>query len=156
MTEQTGADLGPGAGLDAEVDPADARVAGNFGTRELTEAEYVQFAAANRADLDRVYAAREADEAYAGGRAPTRRGSPVRGGLPHRRARRRILAGQAVAGTPAGGGGGMSQSSFYGPPEVGHTGPQAGDAGIGADGREYVYEPDGWQPLPDEEAEAGG
>jgi len=54
---------------DPEIDPSDARVAWNFGTRELTAEEYAEFADYNRRDLDRVYAAREADEAWARARA---------------------------------------------------------------------------------------
>ena len=48
----------------------------------------------------------------------------------------------------------MTESSFAGPPEITHTAPQQGDAGVGADGQEYVYELAGWVPVP--EPEAGG
>lgn len=37
---------------------------------------------------------------------------------------------------------------------VGRTGPQLGDAGIDADGQEYIREPHGWVPVP--EPKAGG
>jgi hypothetical protein len=58
-------EIDPDATWNAQIDESDARVAWNFGTRELTEAEYAEFADANRRDLERVYAAREADETYA-------------------------------------------------------------------------------------------
>jgi hypothetical protein len=48
----------------AQIDFNDPVIAWNFGTRELTDTEYDQLAAAHHADLDRVYAARDADEAY--------------------------------------------------------------------------------------------
>jgi MoxR-like ATPase len=50
---------------DPEIDPGDAAIAWNFGTRELTPDEYDRFADYNRRDLDRVYAQREADAEYA-------------------------------------------------------------------------------------------
>jgi hypothetical protein len=50
---------------DPEIDPGDAAIAWNFGTRELTPEEYDRFADYNRRDLDRVYAQRQADDDYA-------------------------------------------------------------------------------------------
>jgi hypothetical protein len=58
-------EIDPDAAWNAEIDPGDAAVAWNFGTRELTDEEYERFADYNRRDLDRVYAQREADAKYA-------------------------------------------------------------------------------------------
>jgi hypothetical protein len=58
-------EIDPDATWNAEIDLSDPEIAWNFGTRELTAEEHERFAAATAADLDRVYAAREADEAYA-------------------------------------------------------------------------------------------
>lgn len=52
-----------------EIDPGDPAIAWNFGTRELTFDESAEFADYNRRDLDRVYAAREADAEYAAWKA---------------------------------------------------------------------------------------
>jgi hypothetical protein len=48
----------------AEIDFNDPAIAWNFGTRELTTAEYEQFAAAHHADLDRWYADQERAAEY--------------------------------------------------------------------------------------------
>jgi hypothetical protein len=58
-------EIDPDAEWNPEIDPSDAATAWNFGTRELTPDEYAEFADYNRRDLDRVYAAREADAEYA-------------------------------------------------------------------------------------------
>jgi hypothetical protein len=57
-------ELGEGIDPNAEIDLEDARIAWNFGTRELTEAEYEHFAALHHADYARWAAAEAADEAW--------------------------------------------------------------------------------------------